>query len=66
MGGWKQTPLYAIMAQEHKQKGLCLHTFSPHGNLAAIDGFDFPVRAIGSVAPRIYSLKSKLLRLLKR
>lgn len=64
--GWRETLLCAVNANDKYDNGLCLHTFSPHGNFAAIDGFDYPIRAIGNLAPKIYNLKLLITKFLGR
>ncbi|MGM9870926.1 MAG: hypothetical protein ACI31E_03935 [Muribaculaceae bacterium] len=41
-----ETEIGRIEANENERNGLRLHTFSPYGNLVAVDGFDFRNRTL--------------------
>lgn len=57
-GLFTETEIGRIDADESKRNGLCLHTFSPFGNIIAVDGFDYKNRAIAKFAPMLYGLKN--------
>lgn len=65
-GSFSEKEILRIDADPKMKYGLCLHTFSPYGNLVAVDGFDFKCRAIASVAPAIYKCKSLINKLIGR
>lgn len=56
-GHFYQDKISCINSDSSKKYGLCLHTFSPFGSYAAVDGFDYPCRLIGRLAPKIYNFK---------
>lgn len=61
-----QHQISRIPANSQYNNGLCFHTFSVFGNLAAVDGFDYPNRFIAKIAPLIYDVKRLLIRLQNR
>lgn len=56
---------HKISSNVRFNNGLCLHTFSRSGDIAVIDGLDYPIRFLGRLAPNLYGLKSSLMNLLK-
>lgn len=65
MGGTQQQ-ISKVSANPQYHNGLCLHTFSVFGNLAAVDGFDYPNRLIAKIAPPIYNIKRLMIKLLNK
>lgn len=64
-GRFVQSEIGRIKAKKQYKNGLCFHTFSVYDSMAAVDGFDYPIRFIGRLAPILYGIKSKLLKLIR-
>jgi len=65
-GLFSEKEILRFDADPKMKNGLCLHTFSPCGNLVAVDGFDYKSRTIASLAPAIYKFKSYINKILGR
>lgn len=64
-GRFNETEILRLDCDESRHNGLCLHTFSPFGNLTAIDGFDYKNRTIANLGPALYKVKSLINKLIK-
>lgn len=65
-GKFVEREIWRINSDGSKHNGLCLHTFSPMGDIVAVDGFDYKNRALGRLAPKIYNMKNIIGKLIHR